>query len=231
MTEIGQLSPIDPSIEHPLGPTVNVPGQPGAMRIVPVSVEDAINYLALARSEAKLQSEESLTRVFERLATDVRPLALGSVHRVREQIRFLATTLLSYHMADKNKVDNIVNILTKERFSHDYLISRKEAKDILGLNVLDMEPELKQAVVELFDCYREMLCLDMPYMPEVFLAGAEQATGDFRRAVIESRELTHVFRTRKEVKRVQMTQPGVPVPIVGYQERIFDESWVEDREI
>jgi len=231
MTEMGQLSPIDPSVEHPLGPSAVAPAPQAVYKIVPISVEDVANYLELAKSEVGLKSEEALVRVFERLATDVRPLALGSVHRAREQIRFLARTLLSFHTPDENKIGDIVEILSRARFSHDYLISRREAKDILKLNLIDMGSDLKKAVVALFDCYREILSLDEPYMPEVFLGDADVKVGEFTRAIIESTGLTYIFRTRKEVRRVEVTQPGIPVPVVGYRERVFDERWMEDHQI
>lgn len=69
MTEMGQLSPIDPSVEHPLGPTAVAPAPQAVPRVVPISVEDVANYFELAKSEeVGLKSEEALARVFERLA-------------------------------------------------------------------------------------------------------------------------------------------------------------------
>lgn len=39
MAKMGQLSPIDPSVQHALGPIVQMPGQPRG-RIAPVNVEN-----------------------------------------------------------------------------------------------------------------------------------------------------------------------------------------------
>lgn len=47
MTKMGQLSPIDPSVEHPLGPSVPIPGQ--QQLTVPVNVEDINAFVELAR--------------------------------------------------------------------------------------------------------------------------------------------------------------------------------------
>jgi len=225
---MGQLSPIDPSVESPLGPTIPMPGQPGVVRTVPVNVEDAISYLDLAKREAGLKEDGSLAKVFERLSTSVHPLTLGAVNRVREQIGFLAKTLLTYHIEDQEKIRKIVNIITRERFSHDYLIGRREAKEVLGLNIIDVLPTLDEQIVRLYREYDSLLSISTPYHPEVFLAGRESAVGDFNRAIIESVDFTHVYRTTKEVRRVEIAQPGIPVPVVGYQERILSEGWVSD---
>lgn len=232
MTKMGQLSPIDPSISSPLGPQVPIPGPPGASQTIPINVEDVISYLDLARKHLKLDEDKSLVaRVFDRLSQSVHPLALGSVSRVREQIGFLAKNLLSSHMEDTNKVDQIVETIIRGRFSHDYLISRREAKEVLGLNVLDVSPSLDEKIVKLYSEYDAILQLSVPYHPETILGGAEIATGSLNRAIIESDNLTHVFRTTKEVKRIEISPPTVPAPTVGYLERMLGESWVLDNTI
>lgn len=144
MTKMGLLSPIDPSITSPYGPRVPRPDIPGVEVLVPVNVEDAISYLDLAKKEARVKTEEGLAKVFDKLSTNVPPLTLGAVNRAREQIRFLAKTLLSYHLKDEQKIEKIVNIITRERFSHEYLIGRKEAKEIVGLNVIDISESLEE---------------------------------------------------------------------------------------
>lgn len=231
MTKMGQLSPIDPSIEHPLGPIVPLPSQPGMGRIVPVNVEDVNAYLDLAKLHAKLENEESMTKVFEQLSSKVNPLVLGAVYRARQQIKFLAEILLSYHMKDKKKIKDIVDTLTKERFSHDYLIGVKEAKNVLNLNVIDVPQTLNEKIMKLYNEYRKLLSLDTPYNPEVFLGSEDTKIGNFDRAIIESKNLTHLFRTVREVQRAKFSQPGIPIPIIGFQERSLKEEWVVDTNI
>ena len=230
MTRMGQLSPIDPSVNHPLGPTVQTPNQPGLMTNVPVNVEDVVGYLDLGKKQANLRDED-MVKAFEQISTRVNPIALGAVYRAREQISFLAKTLLSYHIEDEGKVDSIVNTLTKERFSHDYLIGRKEAKEVLKLKVIDISDKLDKNIVALYQEYRNLLFLDTPYSPDVFLQASQVQTGNFDRGIIESEPLTHVYRTTKEVKRVQVTQPGIPAPIMGFQERVLSEGWIIDNSI
>ena len=117
MSRLGQLSPIDPSITSPLGPMVQIPNQPGQFQAVPVSVEDVMGFIDLATKAALLKEERSILSVFDRLSSQVHPLALGAVYRSREQIVALAERLLSFHMKDdeqKEERDRIVTRLTRE---------------------------------------------------------------------------------------------------------------------
>jgi len=230
MTKNAMLSPIDPSVEHPLGPTVSLPGQ---QAIVPVNVEDAISFLNLAKEEAGLKEDSSLSKVFERLSTEVHPLTLGAVARSRQEIGFLAQSLLQYHMDDKERIKKIVKTLTRERFSHDYLISRREAKETLDLNITDAEQneELNKNILALHNEYDELLSLSIPYHPELYLGQNESAVVQLNRGVLESKNLTHVFRSRFHVQRVQVAIPPSPIPTIGYQGRSLGESWILDNTI
>lgn len=235
MTKMGQLSPIDPSVNHPLGPAIQIPGQAQGA-IAPVNVEDVNAFVKLAEEEFRLSEEESMIKVFEILASKVNPIVLGAVHRSREQISFLASTLMKYHSDDEERTKKSVDVLTRERFSHDYIMSRREAKDILGLNITEPDEELTGLIIDLFGAYNDIIMLDRPYNPEVVLGSDKVKTGDFNRAVIESLGLTHVFRTKKEITRLQTTVqvkiPGIPSPVpqtvLTYQERLLQEEWLAD---
>lgn len=229
MSPMGQLSPIDPSIHHPLGPMIQIPGQPTA-QIVPVNVEDVNAFVNLARNEIGLNNEESMKRVFELLGTKVHPLVLGAVQRSREQIAFLAYNLLKYHINDDEKIERIINTLTRERFSHDYIISRLEAKNVLNLNIIEPKENLLKDIIELFNAYSEILEMNMPYSPEIYLTDTDTKSVFFNRAIIESSDCTYVYRTKKEIRRIQIfIQPNLPQ--IGYQERILQESWILDNDL
>ena len=228
MTRLGQLSPIDPSVNSPLGPTIETPKQVGQPQIVPISVEDVVGFLDLAREEAALKEERSLLSVFGQLSTQVHPLALGAVYRSREQIVNLADRLLAFHMEgeeQKDERERIVARLTRELGSHDYLIGRTEAKNVLKLNVIEPPQEIETKVKALFSKYSELLELNVPYNAEGFLGGDQLKVGTFSRAVIETTDVTHVFETTKEVQKIQVQQPGFPMPTEGIQEKVSFEGW------
>jgi hypothetical protein len=231
MARGAQLSPVDPSLASPYNPQPPGPTQAGAVQILPVSVEDVVGYLRLAREEAGIKSDEGISKIMVTLSEKVHPMALGAVYRSREQIRLLATKLLAGHEKNQTKIRKIVDTLTKELPSHQYLINRREAKE-LGLKVSEPSGELDELVWNLYRDYETELELNIPYNPEAILGTNESATPTFNMAFIESLKpdhgiKTHVFRTIREIKRVQSAQQGLPFPIVGLQVRNIEERWLE----
>jgi hypothetical protein len=227
MTKLGQLSPIDPSIDHPLGPQAEIQNQ---KYNVPVNVEDAISFIKLAKEEADIKNENELGKVFEKLALNVHPLTLGAVGRSRAQISFLAKTLLSYHIKNDEKIERIIDTLIHQRFSHDYLIGRKEAEEILNLNIIKAESinNLDKTILELHKEYNDILELNVPYHPELYLGADNQCMLNLNRAIMESNNKTHCFRTRARLERITTQLPPSPLPVTGYQTNLLGESWILD---
>ena len=229
MTKLGQLGPIDPSIEHALGPIANIPGRQAGLTTV--NVEDVNAFFELAREEVGLKSEESMHGVFQTLANSVNPLVLGAVQRSREQIAFLAQMLMKHHIEDEEQIDRIIKTLIRQRFSHDYIIGRREAKEDLKLNIVEPDQALNKLILELFYAYNNLLEMETPYSQEVILGQENEKVEIFNRAMIESFDLTHVFRTEINIKRAQVQQPGTQVPVEGFQEKILQEGWLENSDI
>lgn len=227
MSRAGQLTPVDPTITSPFNPTLEMdPTSP--KQFLPVSVEDVIGFLNLVREEAKIKSEENLTHLMKTLASDVRPLALGSVYRAKEQIKMLARKLLEFHMkseAEKAKVEGIVTALTRELYSHDYVITRTEAKNLLGLKIAECPEDLEGAIISLFQLYAEDLELRNAYSPESALGTQSTKVITLDRAFIESTDKTFVFRTRREIKKTKIEREHVPIEM--FLERAVEEGWMQ----
>lgn len=230
MSRLGQLSPVDPSVNTPFNPPI--PQQPGAppQGFLPVSVEDVRGFLDLARDEAKLQDEQVIADVFSRLAADVRPLALGNVHRAKEQIKMLTEQLLRLHIpeAENDRIGPIVEMLTRKLFSHDYLIGRKEAKKIIGREVVDAPPGVEKAMMDLYASYTEDLELRTIYNPEGALGKDTQKVVTFRRAYVESTDGCYVFRSVQELKRFQVQPTPQTLPMFGINARMIEEGWTPE---
>ncbi len=227
----GQLGPIDPSVSSPYNPAP--PGVPvqagGRITLLPVSVEDMLGFLHLAKNEAGLKSEEQMAQVLGLMADKVHPLALGAVYRAREHVNAFARSLLRTHMDSEPRIEMIVDYLAKLP-THSYIISRKEALTVFGEDfVKPLEPELEPTVWRLYKLYERWFQLTDPYSADAILGADNVVTVTFPRASLESREgeqlKSHVFRTRKELSRIQVTQPGMGAPIPGIQERIITEGW------
>ena len=139
--------------------------------------------------------------------------------------------LLNYHMEDNAKIEKVIKTLLEERFSHDYIVGRKEAKNEIGLNILDVSQELTDSIMRLYDEYSSLLRLNTQYIPEVELGTNQQATITFYRGIIESTNLTHVYTTQKNITRVQVQQPGMSIPIPQYLENTIQEGWLENNSI
>lgn len=232
MAKGAQLSPVDPSLASPYNPQApSGQMQPGAVQLLPVSVEDVMGYLKLAREEVGIKSDEGLAKIVGYLSDKIHPLALGAVYRSREQIAFLARKLLASHEKDKAKIEKMVDTLSRALPSHQYLITREEAKDI-GIRVVESPGQSDELIWKLYKEYESLLELNKPYNPEEILGPNPSTVAVFDRAAIESLKpngelKAYVFRTERELRRVQGTQPGVPFPIVGVQERNTTERWVE----
>lgn len=227
MGRLGQLSPVDPTIVSPFNPQApQIVGAPPSF--LPVSVEDVRGFIDLARDEAGLKNEEVLGEVFRQLATDVRPLALGSVNRAKEQIKILTEKLLLSHSQDSDeaRVKGIIETLTRKLFSHDYLIGRREAKSILSNQVADAAENVEGAMWNLYSAYAEDLELAKPYNPDTMLGSSNTKVVTLQRAFLESTDCGYLFKTVREVKRVQVKQQGIPVSAI--QERVLEETWTPE---
>lgn len=228
----GQLSPLDPSVSSPYNP--QAPGQQAAGRLslLPVGVEDMMGYLRLAREEGKLKEEEAMASIIRVLSDKVHPLALGAAYRAREQGAMLAARLMEQHEKDKAKIEGVVAYLTKALPSHNYLIGKREARLITGLPIKKDIGEIEPLIWALYKDYEQWLELLTPYNPETILGTDSVATKFFDRAALESvkenKLKSYVFKTQKELRRIQVTQPGIPMPMTGVQERIIAEGWVEE---
>jgi hypothetical protein len=62
--------------------------------------------------------------------------------------------------------------------------------------------------------------------PEFLLGRDSTKVASFTQAFIESTNGTYTFRTKKEVKRVKVTQQGVTME--GFQERILEQGWIPE---
>lgn len=238
MGKHGFLSPIDPSVASPFNPPSPGQQQFGATSLLPVSVEDMIGFLELARKEMRLKSDESMVQVLKILCEKVQPMALGAVYRAREQNSSLAKRLILSHSNDEGKANRIVTQLTQALPTHNYLIGRKEASKEIGLDIKEPPKEVEQLMWDLYKEYETWLRLTSPASAELDLGVEEKKSVRYERAAIESLNnetmLQHIFTTDKLLFRMKVTPPGTQVPIDQILERTVYQGWLlhedEDKE-
>lgn len=221
MTKQATLGPIDPSLQHPLGP--QIPGASPDAR-APVSVEAVNGFLEAFENNGKKLDPKILLD----LSNKVHPLVLGQIFRSRQQIRTLAERLLKRVISDKKKITGIIDFLCSDSGSHDYTINRREAVT-LGLDVEKASDKLYKMLRALHDSYSAQLELRTPFDLSSLSVPGQTQTYNFVRAVIESpKHGAHHFLTEGNIVSMQVPQPqpGPPtIPQTALQDNRTFEGW------
>lgn len=180
MTKQAALGPIDPSLDHPLGPSIATSN--GPVR-VSVSAEAVHGYLNEAKRD--IEDPAGMAAIWTDLASRIHPIVLGEVFRRRAQIRFLAGRLIQYAVPDESKRQNVIDLLCSDSGSHDYTLNRREARD-LGLAVENPSAALYQTLNAIAKSYLDELKVLEPYSPAVVLGANQQARYLWMRGLVES---------------------------------------------
>ncbi len=220
MTKIAQLSPVDPSVANAFNPKEE---KEKGGRQIPISVEDVTAYFKLAKERADIDTPEARLGILEQLTREVHPLALGNVQRSHTMIRELSKKLLNLHMNPETDggtevTDKIVDILTEKLYSHQHLIPRREAKELIGLKVRYANVEEENAMMELLALYREELGIGSILNPVVMLGDRTDIPLDMKIAKIETETTEDGFIMKGRIQRSQQAnqQPAVS---------IIEQSW------
>jgi hypothetical protein len=217
MTKQAALGPIDPSVNNPLNPQVNMGNQ---MARVPVSVENVRGYLDAARDDLGIKSETGMTTVLAGLSQQIHPLVLGEIFRSRSQIRFLAGKLIQRQVSDSEKIKSIIDFLCADSGSHDYTINRREAAE-LGLQVEKPSEAFYRVLRKIHLSYAEELKLLQPYSQQVVLGVQRTATYFELRGLVESAAGGYGFVSEGTLTKTQVSTP------VGPQEAVTDQRTFE----
>ncbi|MBU3924467.1 MAG: hypothetical protein V1732_02685 [Patescibacteria group bacterium] len=234
MTDLAELSPIDPSTANVFNPAD--PANP--QNKIPISVEDVMAYFDLAKNKFGIKSDAELAKIFNKFTESnpqIHPLALGNVNRIHNLIRMLAKSLLRSHkkrMTD-NEIAVIVDYFTEKLYSHQYFIGRREAKDDLGLkNVVNADSVLSKLMAELYEEYKKEMGLGASWNAETELGeGRAVNTKIYKLACIENATESSYFELNLEYRKgqvniVQQTPQGpIQVPQEQVMWRVVGQGW------
>jgi len=220
MTKMSQLSPVDPSVTNAFNP--EVPGKEPKERI-PISVEDVAAYFRLAVQRAGIDTAEARLGALQQLTNVVHPLALGNVERSHSQIRELSRKLLGLHMTSETEderkgIDAIVDVLTEKLYSHQHLIPRREAKNIIGLKVRYATDEEEDKMMSLYGAYAKGLGIGSILNPVVVLQDRTELPLEMTIARIDTVSTGDKFTMKGKI--VRTTKAGQP-PAVN----IVEQGW------
>ncbi len=214
MGKAATLTPIDPSVNTPLNPQVEV--GPGQRQILPVSVESVAGYKSLVKEDWRL-GDEGTSIAFRILADKINPLALGDVYRSRQQIKRLAQTLINYHRHDERNIKKAVEKFTGGFGSHDYPISRSEARQLLAHQISGDDEELAKLIWKLLLDFGAEMKLGQIFDAGMVVQGAIAShqpmpvLDEHKVAVIESEHFGDEFARVLQLSMVQTMTPAGPV--------------------
>ena len=246
MGEAAELSPIDPTTVNQFNPVDEVDKHTRRA----ISVEDVISYIELAEDPAKvgLQDSNHIMEVFKKLSEEVHPIALGNVNRKHAQIRILADKLLRLHWTseeEKARISQVVDQLARKLYSHTHALNRREAKEILGEDlVVEATEEEQKLLWQLYEEYAQVLQLRETFCVDSLVAsGQVQQKQTMNGAFIDTEEQSLVFRSECLIglssrlpQGVQLqVPPGQPVPLipgfpVNVDVKVISIGWEENEE-
>ncbi len=225
MTDLSELSPIDPSTANVFNPADPVNPQ----QKIPISVEDVMAYFDLAKNKFGIKNDADLTSIFNKFVESnpqIHPLALGNVNRTHNLIRRLAERLLKSHKSPikEDEVNKIVDYFTEKLYSHQYFIGRKEAKEDLGVKtVINADDNLTKAMTDLYEDYAEEMGLGKMWNPEIELGNSFQIVKNYKIAYMETEKSENAFELSLEFKKGQVQTPQGPQEQVMW--KVVGQRW------
>lgn len=145
MGPLAYLSAVDTSLTHDLSPIDKDNHR------VRVSQNELSRILRGWRAESK----DSTAHPYSSLFQFVHPLVIGAVDRASSLSIRLCNEILSYHMKDAKKANEISRSLNEDYPSHTYPITIHEARRV-GLNIQDLPGTTNDLLIELNELYSEM---------------------------------------------------------------------------
>lgn len=198
MGPLASLSPIDPQIQI---------RQPDKKDVVQASLEDIYGYYNLIKNVLQLDGPgraESLST----LAGRIPPEILGKIERSRREIRIISINLLSLHLNEPERINNIVNQLVEELPSHQYMINRNEAARI-GLPVEPLDSKTEEIASNILKSYMDEMTMDEVGVVINFDPGKTTKVIEMRRAFIETIDRSFSFVTRYTFHQDQRIEQAI----------------------
>lgn len=176
MGPLAHLTAVDTSLRHELSP-VDVDNE-----LVSVSQDELLRVVRLWRMSAgnKTGPKETEVNPYQALYPHIHPLVIGAVDRISSLSIKICREILSFHMADADKVETLSRQLNESYPSHSYPITLREAKRI-GLNAVPLAHSLNDRLLELNALYAEM---------------GQKALTDYNEASYHSHEIVNIVEGR-----------------------------------
>jgi hypothetical protein len=145
MGPLAYFTAVDTSITHDLSPVDK------NNYLVGVSQDELRRTVNLWHKENDGQKQNPYSALF----THIHPLVVGAVDRASSLSTKLCEEILSYHMDDPAKIQEISHKLNSDYPSHSYPITLREARKV-GLKAQPLDLKINNLLLELNELYSEM---------------------------------------------------------------------------
>lgn len=148
MGPTSELGPIDPLVKHPIFEEMWVPVQ--SIRMCIEFMEEKIT---------KSDDPKLMASLLYPIADKLDPWIIGDYEKLIKASYQYAETLLEKNMFknNKEKAKFVTKTMTEKYFSHGYCINRHEAKEELGLNVVQVDGDLWEVIWALYLAYDDYM--------------------------------------------------------------------------
>lgn len=211
------LGPIDPSVINPHN--IDDKGK----TLPPISVEEVRSYFKFVRDDVGIKSEENISKALDKLTNRTSPLALGGVKQGRSHAKLIAKGLLSKTKKYTFwKINQIIDMLSSDFYTHSYPISRQEAIDKVKLKIIKSEDlntadfNFNDTLTKIYEDFATELNWDEEWFPQHYIDERTTRAGfnsnqlpldtDLIQTIIESHEDKRY--SKKETLRIV----GIPTP-------------------
>ena len=152
MGPLAYLTAVDTSIIHSLSPTNQ---HHERVRVSNDELNRVVKLWLQHVGKADSEDRPDAANPYSALLPFVHPLVIGAVDRSSSLSVKLCTEILSFHMKDKKKAEQISIQLNSAYPAHNYPILQQEACRV-GLNATELEPKLNSMLLDLHELYSEM---------------------------------------------------------------------------
>lgn len=198
MSQSAELSPVDPTTANQFNP--RDPNNPQS--VLGISVEEVTAFIEMAKESIGVEGSSNVVSILQTLAKDVSPIALGNVHRTYTQIREVSRKLLGLHMnvsEAEDRVTGIIDKLTKKLYSHLHAINRREARDLIGLDVTDATSEEDELMWKIYQDYATELQLNTQFNIRGVLTTQLEQELTLKGGFIETADNSFVYITKNKL--------------------------------
>jgi hypothetical protein len=211
----GNLGPVDPQIE------VMEPGKPRQH----FGYEDLVGFLEFAKKEVGLTQEEHVRKIFEMFCRQVGPIPVAVAARAALLTVTMGEKLLRLHMGnDDPSARTIAEKLSKSFFDHGYPVSRREAKEDIGLKVVDVSSEIYTLMWQIWSDIETELKIRKPFNPLFELlssAAGETLLGGVRQSSAPPNLPTNIVQQLNQTIQVQPGARGTVPDLTPILEQLL----------